>query len=92
MIEIINEAIETFNLSSLEEYYLDQDNKLRARGFIYDEYTGIHLNEYGLLDFETPILGQGQEAVRQIFDFNAHIPIYAASLEMGTAVFQEAVA
>ena len=92
MIEIIKEAIETFNLSSLEEFYLDEDRKLRARGFIYDEYTGIYVNEFGLLDFEKPLLEQGQEPVREILDLNVKKPVYLTSLEIDTVILKEAVA
>lgn len=92
MIDLIQEAIETFNLSKLEEYYLDANNKLRARGFIYDEYTGIYLNEFGLLDFEEPVLDKGQEPVRAIFDFSIEPSVVVDSLEFNTVLLQEAVA
>lgn len=92
MNEIIREAIETFNLSSQEEYYFDENKKLRARGFIYDEYTGIYVNEYGLLDFEKPVLEQGQEGVRVILSFSVEEPVRVNNLELESVLLQEAVA
>jgi hypothetical protein len=62
-------------LSSLEEYYFDSAYRLRARGFIYDEETGIFLNDYGLLEYKKPVLEKGQEAVREIFNFTVEVSI-----------------
>jgi len=93
MNEIIEEAIRTFNLSSLEEYYFDGADRLRARGFMYDEDTGIFINEYGLLQYEEAQLEKGQEAVRAILDFTIEIPLPLFITEtMEPEVLTEAVA
>lgn len=73
MNEIIEEAIITFRLDSSEEYYFDESDRLRARGFMYDEDTGIYLNEYGLLLYEEPILEKDQEAIRELLNFSVNI-------------------
>lgn len=90
MIEIIQEAITTFNLSSLEEYYIDSDNRIRARGFIYDEDTGIFVNENGLLELGVIQFTDNQERVRELFRFEAQKPISIISLD--TTVIEEKIA
>lgn len=93
MNKIIEEAIETFNLTKLEEYYLDSNNRIRARGFIYDECTGIFLNECGLLEFEAPILEEGKEGIREIFNFKIEESISFVQTEMAEAsILEKAVA
>ena len=93
MNEIIEEAIRTFNLSSLEEYYFDDTDRLRARGFMYDEETGIFLNDYGLLEYNKPVLEKGQEAVIEILNFRVEIPTPLLIEEiMEPEVLTEAVA
>lgn len=94
MNEIIKEAIRTYNLSSLEEYYLDKENRVRARGFVYDEDTGIFLNEYGLLEYSPPILEEGQEEVRAIFGFKVERPalLYLTKIVEPAIIKEEAVA
>lgn len=74
MTNTIEEAIRVFNLSPLEEYYLDSNNRIRARGFFYDEDTGIFINEFGLLDYELPVIEEGQERVRDILGFKVERP------------------
>lgn len=96
MEEIIEVAILKFNLSSLEDYYMDDNNRLRARGFIYDEDTGVFLNEYGLLEIEEPRIEGNKEKVREIFNFKAERPILELASELYIPVepnvFEEAVA
>lgn len=81
MDDIILEAIFKFDLSHLEDYYVDTDNRIRARGFIYDEDTGIFINEYGLLELEEPRLEDNKENVREILDFSVEVPIQVFSLD-----------
>lgn len=81
MDEIILEATLKFNLSPLEDYYIDSNNRIRARGFIYDEDTGIFLNEYGLLEIEEPRIEDNKERIREIFDFRVELPIQVFSLD-----------
>lgn len=81
MNDIILEAIFKFDLSHLEDYYVDSDNRIRARGFIYDEDTGIFINEYGLLELEEPRLLDNSENIREILDFRVEVPTQVFSLD-----------
>lgn len=81
MNDIILEATLKFDLSPLEDYYIDDNNRIRARGFIYDEDTGIFINEYGLLEIEEPRIEENNERVREILDFKVEIPIQVFSLD-----------
>ncbi len=80
MSEIIEAIILEFNLSPLEDYYLDKENRLRARGFIYDEDTGIFMNEYGLFELESPRIEENKELVREIFDIRVEVPLLHLSM------------
>ncbi len=96
MDQIIEVAIVKFNLSSLEDYYFDEEHRLRARGFIYDEDTGVFLNKYGLLEIEEPRIEENKEKVREIFNFKAERPILELASELYSTVesnlLEEAVA
>lgn len=71
---LILEAIEVYNLSSLEEFYFDENYRLRARGFIYDEDTGIFVNEYGQLELGVANNKNSIGDVRTILNFSQGAP------------------
>jgi len=67
MNKIIQKAILEYNLEG-EEYYLDHTNSIRARGFFYDEDTGLYVDSTGHIKKRSALLYNDQLDVRQVLD------------------------
>ena len=61
---ILKKASLKYNLSDDEEYYFDSQNRLRVRGFFYDEFTGVCADLEGNLSYKPQLLNGDLYSVR----------------------------
>ena len=60
---------------------------------VFDEDTGIYINEFGILDYEAPVMKKGQESVRNILGMKIERPKHIFLNEsMELQFIEEAVA